>query len=118
MSKQIVKDEKTGIRYEVVDLIHVFDKEDDLSFHDNSIGVAEWSVEGYFSAERYDSDEEYMQLFSDDFSQDEEEEWLGKKQDYFNDLMNKGKYQKVIEESGCRYCEWEVVGQQLELIGE
>lgn len=115
MSKQIVRDENTGIRYEVVDLIHVFDKEDDLSFHDNAIGVAEWSVEGYFSAERYDSDEEYMDLPDDD---EVIETWLDRKEWYFDDLMRKGEYLRVIEESGCRYCQWEVVGQQLELIGE
>lgn len=115
MSKQIVRDEKTGIRYEVIDLIHVFDKEDDLSFHDNSIGVAEWSVEGYFSGQRYESDEEYMNLPDDD---EIIEAWLDKKEWYFDDLMHKGKYLQVIEESECRYCQWEVIGQQLELIGE
>lgn len=115
MNKQIVRDEKTGVRYEVVDLLHVFDKEDDLSFHDTAIGVAEWSIEGYFEALWYEGDEEYKALPDDD---EVIETWLDRKEWYFNDLLNKGEYMRVIEETYCRACKYELIGSELKEIDD
>lgn len=118
MSEEILVSQTTGKKYRIVDTIRVWDDEDDLDFTMSAQSVAEWCLETH------------LDTFADDLSTGnvldcydipegvDLDKWYKEQETYLCDLLDKKEYEKIIEITKCRYCEWEYSYQTIEEVND
>ncbi len=104
MSEEILVSQTTGKKYRLVDTIRVWDDEDDLDFTYTAQSVAEWCLETHLDTlDCYDIPEGV-----------DLDEWYKEQETLLCDLLDKKEYEKIIEITKCRYCEWEYAYKTIE----
>lgn len=109
MSKEeILVSQTTNKKYRIVDTIRVWDDEDDLDFTYTAQSVAEWCLETHLDTlDCYDIPEGV-----------DLDKWYKEQETLLCDLLDKKEYEKIIEITKCRYCEWEYAYKTIEEVGD